>query len=500
MNIKMEETSNKELTCSYNNVRLHSFYNPIKEAERFVNSIENIFDPSFILITEPALSYCLQFLKERFPNSKICCIRFCLDFYEFNKNWDKVFYTELPPTKDRNINLSEEIFNYMGEDGIAACLFLSWKASDRAFIEESNFAWNEIKKSVLKSRSVLGTRNYFAKRWTKNALRFSLFSNKTATIQKGTEDILICASGPSLKSSIKLIKKYRKRFFLIAVSSALTPLVDNEIIPDLCISTDGGYYAKQHISFSLIHHKIPLAIPGEGCCFASVMNNNTIIPLFYGDGISEDILRAVNFTGINAKRNGSVSGTALELALNLTDGKIFYCGLDLAFSKTYAHTQPNELEKNDSRFDGRLAPLETRITASNINTSSIEIYRSWFNSNDFAKRVFRLSDNYNYLNKLLKIPEINWKTFTEKTKDFEKKSKIKFINLNNDLPKEMMIKKIKTIIKEKSLNKKWIHDALPSESIVMERSLTKSSYENAKKIVEKGMENFIQDIIRAIEK
>ena len=158
-------------------------------------------------------------------------------------------------------------------------------------------------------------RNYFATRWTKNALRFSLFTKKTATINKGTSDILICASGPSLYSSISFIKKYRKRFFLVAVSSALTPLIHNGIVPDLCISTDGGYYAKKHISFALNRSNIPLALPGEGSSYASIIDSTTIVPLYYGDGTSEDILMELGFKGLKAIRNGSVSGTAIYLSL-----------------------------------------------------------------------------------------------------------------------------------------------------------------------------------------
>ena len=258
MDIIFKDTPNGEQACSCNNVRLHSFYNPSKEAERFAETAECQFSPSFILVTEPALSYCVPFLKKRFPNAKLFCIRFTKGFEQSNSKWNKVFYTESNDGTP-NKNLSEEIFSTMGEEGIASCLFLSWKASDQAFPETSNYAWDQIKKAVLKSRSVLGTRNYFATRWTKNALRFSLFTKKTATINKGTSDILICASGPSLYSSISFIKKYRKRFFLVAVSSALTPLIHNGIVPDLCISTDGGYYAKKHISFALNRSNIPLA-------------------------------------------------------------------------------------------------------------------------------------------------------------------------------------------------------------------------------------------------
>ena len=152
MDIIFKDTPNGEQACSFNNVRLHSFYNPSKEAERFAETAECQFSPSFILVTEPALSYCVPFLKKRFPNAKLFCIRFTKGFEQFNSKWNKVFHAESNDGTP-NKNLSEEIFSTMGEEGIASCLFLSWKASDQAFPETSNYAWDQIKKAVLKSRS-----------------------------------------------------------------------------------------------------------------------------------------------------------------------------------------------------------------------------------------------------------------------------------------------------------------------------------------------------------
>lgn len=499
MDIIFKDTPNGEQACSCNNVRLHSFYNPSKEAERFAETAECQFSPSFILVTEPALSYCVPFLKKRFPNAKLYCIRFTKGFEQSNSKWNKVFYAESNDGTP-NKNLSEEIFSTMGEEGIASCLFLSWKASDQAFPENSNYAWDQIKKAVLKSRSVLGTRNYFATRWTKNALRFSLFTKKTATINKGTSDILICASGPSLYSSISFIKKYRNRFFLVAVSSALTPLIHNGIVPDLCISTDGGYYAKKHISFALNRSNIPLALPGEGSSYASIIDSTTIVPLYYGDGTSEDILMESGFKGLKAVRNGSVSGTALYLAMNLTTGNIYYCGLDLAFSKGFVHTQPNELEKNDARFDCRLRTTETRISSAVLNKGSIDIYRSWFSSTDFHGRVFRLSNKFSFEYDLGEIPDIDWNDFETKTKDFESKIKPGIIETEAENIKTDKIKKLKEICQKNSMNREWIHNAVPSEAVVMERSQGTASYDEAKNIVEEGMKKFLQDITRAIEK
>ena len=53
-----------EKTCSINRIRLHSAYDPVKEAQRFVAGLDFGFIPTLIVVTEPALSYCAAFLRQ----------------------------------------------------------------------------------------------------------------------------------------------------------------------------------------------------------------------------------------------------------------------------------------------------------------------------------------------------------------------------------------------------------------------------------------------------
>ena len=134
VDIVIQNTSNGEQSCSVNNIRLHSLYNPSKEASRFIESSVCPFNPKYVLITEPALSYCVKPLKEKFPQARLCCVRFTPAFNQWNKIWDKVF-NAYNKTEESSVNknLSEEIFSYMGEEGVSQCFFISWNASEKAF-------------------------------------------------------------------------------------------------------------------------------------------------------------------------------------------------------------------------------------------------------------------------------------------------------------------------------------------------------------------------------
>ena len=79
--IEFLKAKNNSTTCRINGVLLHSAYNPEAEAKKFVDSTPAIsFNPKYILIIEPALSYVIPFLKEKYPETKICAVRFLNDF------------------------------------------------------------------------------------------------------------------------------------------------------------------------------------------------------------------------------------------------------------------------------------------------------------------------------------------------------------------------------------------------------------------------------------
>lgn len=499
MKVRFETASNGEQTCSAGGFRLHSSYNPSREAGRFASNAECSFNPRYILVTGPALSYCADFLKKRFPGAELCCIRFSKEFHETDSKWHAVFcaFDKADPEKE-NRRLSEELFGYMGDEGISSCLFLSWKPSELPFKELSEFAWKEIKKAAVKSKSVLATRTYFSRRWARNALRFALFVKNTAVLRRGNSAVIVCASGPSLKQSIPFIKQFRERFFLIAVSSALSAMRRYGISPDLCISTDGGYWAKLHLSFPLQNSRIPLALPAEGSCFASVLSKTPVVPLFYGDGCSQAVLESTGFQGMKALRNGSVSGTAAMLALSLTEGPVFFCGLDLSSSKGFFHIQPNELDKRNSAFDSRLNTAETRAAAASAaSLSSTEIYRSWFSSADFGGRLFRLSSG-SYSSPLGKTADIHWSDFERMTADFRSRSKPSAAETKTEFSLSERTEQLRSTVQQNCSNPEWIKSALPAESLMQERAKGTSHEDEAKKKTAGCMEQFCTDILNAL--
>ena len=90
MKITIQKAKNGEETALADNHFLHSNYAPLKEAERYVQNLNPPYNPSLIIISEPALSYCADFLRQRFPAAKIGVIRYIRDFSIYNSRFDFV--------------------------------------------------------------------------------------------------------------------------------------------------------------------------------------------------------------------------------------------------------------------------------------------------------------------------------------------------------------------------------------------------------------------------
>lgn len=484
MDFQLFQAKNGSLTCSFDGFLFHSSYNPEKESETFIANLNFDFKPKCIIAIEPGLSYCEKYLRKRFPGAKLIAVRLCGDFFKWDCLWDKVFYY------DGAENFCETLYTFLGEELLFSSQFFSWGANKKIFPESEKSLWNDILDAVKKSRDVLFTRSFFSQRWLFNTVSFLLKTKKTAVLNAKTEkDILICASGPSLRSSLKFIKKFEQNFFIIALSSAVSVLRKNGIKPDLTLSTDGGFWAKYHLKKT----ESPLALSMEGTAFAYTFNSNQILPLVFENSAGEYIAKKLKLPFCYAQRNGTVSGTAAKFALNLTEKNVYFAGLDLAFGQGFQHTQPNELENLSAAADFRLNTKETRITKSRFNSeSTLRLYRDWFTAQNenFSSRVFRISDRYEFSKTLSPIRDIFWDDLKFSEKEKIQRNENIFSGREFVLQKEDLLNAVLSLFEEDFFEK----ELFPIEKILLERAADSDSAEKIKASVRQKKDAVMQKI------
>lgn len=471
MQLSFIEAKDSNLTLSLNNIFLHSKYSPIKEAERFCDSIQFTHKYSIIFFIEPGLSYCYKFLKQKFPNTKIGVIRIIPELEKFNSDWDfSINYSSKNKFQDNILSL-------FSEEDLFSSIMINWNPSLSIFKNENLLIWNNYKSLIEQCKTVLVTREYFEKKWIINSCNYIKYINFAykfdSTINK---DILIFASGPSLKKSILKISSIRDNFFIICLSSATKTLLSYNIYPDVILTTDGGYWAGEHLK-ELRNKNIKIIVPNEGYVPKSLLLKNQIIISSYRDGICKKIFDICDINYLSLERNGTVSGTALKLALQLTNKNIYFFGLDLQEGIGFQHFEPNEIEITNSNYDNHITNKETRLSKSRFNSSSLYIYRNWFCSQKIPlKNVFRIIENQDSLGEITdispemffnKIQNINYKnekqTYIEHKFSFDEKTSI--------------CKKVLNYISEFSNTEEWKKQVFP---------ITYFSIQNAENDVDKS--------------
>ena len=413
MEITIQKSKKGEETALADGHFLHSNYAPIKEAQRFVDNLTLSYTPKQIIIIEPALSYCADFLRVKFPGIKLGVIRYEKSFAAYNSKFDFVLnYFDY----DDFETYLENCFN---EEDILLTYFVSWPASAQIYSENEKVIWKAIKNAFERSKTLLITRQYFEKKWLVNSFNFFRNINQIVSFNKQIDkDVLILASGPSLKPFINYIQENQNKFFIICLSSAISVCLHNNIKPDLCMTTDGGFWAGEHLK-KLQKHDIPVAMPSEAFCSKRLLNKLAVLPLLYGEGISKDLTIASRLKYKSAVRNGTVSGTALLFAFQYAAKNVYFCGLDMANQTGFQHTQPNELELNNSLYDNRIKNKETRIAKSGLTNGSLDIYKNWFSSNKLdlpGRKVYRLIESKDRKNNLNWIEDIDLSKFQNLTK------------------------------------------------------------------------------------
>lgn len=488
---------NGEETCSIDGKFFHSAYNPSREAETFVNSLNATIHPSVVTIIEPGLSYVLPFLRNRFPDAKLACISLENDFDTKRSGWDFI----IPFDADETV-FSEGIFSALGEELLCASLCFSLPMAEQLLAGKTMHAWMAVKKAVLKARDVLYTRSYFGRRWVKNAVRFATCIEHPCMLEFQSKPIIVAASGPSLKTSLPFLKKWRTSYFLLAVSSALSPLTRAGITPDIVLTTDGGFWAKKHIHFPGLSDKnLVFAATCEASLPSELLMNVSIIPLAYENSIGKKLFDAISLPYGIAFRNGTVSGTACLLALSITDKNVYLCGMDLEESCGFQHTQPNQLDIANSSKTKRITNDETRMAASQLNCASLAVYRSWFQSESFhlKNRVFRLSDSWHFNHTLGQIRDISWEEFEKQERKLSacdgnatQKSRAKAAPFKKTIEERKKI--ISDLIHKEIRSEKWEKELFIAEKILLERSISEEDKELYQKQLEEKRRKFVEEI------
>ncbi len=330
--------------------RFHSRYNPAREAERFVQACIGSKRPGIVIVLGPGENYIHEAIKNILPQTSIYSVQPSSVFLTDGAGDGSVWTPDSPGTLRQFLRTA--LINERAAAGVAV---LEWEPVMAAFPEESSRIRNELTRCLATSAADRATVSYWARKWLRNSLNFSLNIKTSALLGRQESAILLAAAGPGLTESIASIKKLKSRASTWALASAVPALRHAGIEPDLILATDPGFWNGVHLRYAL-DLDIPYAIPPSVCApWSSFRPGTQIVPLNTGLLFEEMVLRKTGSHWTSAHAFGTAAGTALSLALGTTTGPVLLFGLDFAAEGIVSHAKPYAFDILPALRETRLA-------------------------------------------------------------------------------------------------------------------------------------------------
>ncbi|MDA3901600.1 MAG: DUF115 domain-containing protein [Spirochaetes bacterium] len=354
-------------------LRLHSAFDPIKEATRSISDFTT--KPNrIIIIAGCGLGYHVNLLKQKFPQNLIIVL-------ESNPEMEKLCLEHFPQ------HLSDTISIHSTNEtaGVLEKLDINSFKGTSLFIHRQSYNLNpdyydqlisDISRYLTSRISDLLTRFEFEQRWVENILANCTLlprcfpSSLLAGSFSGMPGIIVSA-GPSLVQSIALLKKYRNHALIVAVDTAYKVLLKHGLEPHIVMVLDAQKQSQLH--FFGTHSDTTVLL-------ADIVSSPPVIrnfsnPIFisttakYYDDDSGVLQRETTpfvdwiekhvspFGDIQS--GGSVATSVFDFLLNSGCSEIVLVGQDLAYTGRKIHSNGTHHNEKWVSLINRFKNLET---------------------------------------------------------------------------------------------------------------------------------------------
>jgi hypothetical protein len=348
-------------TATLDGIRLHSLYDPVKEAERFAAGASAGRSPGTILLLGAGLGYLISALKAAHPLARLIPV-----FY--SREISSRCAARPDPCWDPDAPTSLDVFlrRQIAELDTGGLLVLEWPASARMYPRLSAGANRAVRQLLQEHRGSLVTTMAAGRQWLSNAFINAVALDSFVDLNPRAPrlPIVIAASGPSLERAVPLLRALRRRLYLWALPSAVPCLSNSGLIPDLVVVTDPSYFALYHLHAAYAQpaqqaapgRELPLAMPLSAATGAWRLGC-PVYPLCQGSFFESDLLALAGLSAPVIPPQGTVAATALELGLRVGKDAVVLAGLDLCHLDIRSHARPNAFEAFLAGQACRLSPL-----------------------------------------------------------------------------------------------------------------------------------------------
>ncbi len=364
----MTAKKTRAATARYKNLALHSAYDPHQEALNTVKAVEKDTFDSIVLIGA-GLGYALTQLTQRYRDTPLLCVEYdAALFASLLHQWryprpeahgTHTFFVMPQPT---------DISEYLRERGLRKPRVVQSHIAKR-FFEPQHMAALCAELDSYQTRVQVNdnTLEQFSRLWQSNTVRnctwYAPRLTSLSALQHACSNhaALLCCAGPSLYGGIPHIQALAPHMLVVAVDTAVAPLLQHGIIPDFICSVDPQYINTQHLhwhSAGAPHYLIDLAAsprlfqlaPRESSFFVSKPTMPLAQALCHGMDFDAEI-----------HSGGSVATFAWDALRYMGITRIYSVGLDLSYPLHASHSRGCSFENAVHQRSTRTACAENAL-------------------------------------------------------------------------------------------------------------------------------------------
>lgn len=194
---------------------------------------------------------------------------------------------------------------------------------------------------------------------------------------------ILISAGPSLNKNIIELKKAKNKAFIVAVDTAVKPLLKAGIEPDLMVMVDGE---KPKMLFEIEKAQmIPLVMSITSS--AEVANYHKGKKFFFNEGepYVNEIFKIIGQTFYGLDSGGSVATTVMSLLVKLGYSTIILVGQDLALTGNKTHADGTFKEQMETVDTSKCVMVEGYYGDKVPTRGDFRLYLEWFN--DYIKGI-----------------------------------------------------------------------------------------------------------------
>jgi hypothetical protein len=372
INVDIHPSKKGSLTLKLNGNYLYSRYDPLKDAERFIQSQMDESANIYCLFGF-GLGYHVQELLQKEPDKQIVVIEpYVSVIRKAVENIDLSNIFSHPNVEILCLEQGQAMINTLNELTKQQTRWIIPNAWLKA-LPQSHPLKHFLEDIKIHEMSFQRFSSLMEKNFAENLKYMDADVGKMFTKFNGQKAVLVSA-GPSLDDVVYSLKKLKDKYFILSVGSALRVLKENGIVPDAVIITDPQETVyKQLDGMEFAHPLIYLST----ACHSAVANHRGLKVMAFQKGYSkaESYAGQHNFPLVDT--GGSVATTALDILIKMGFSEIVLLGQDLAYSKNRSHalqsTSRIEVVSNESLLSV-LANDGTMVKTTTI----LSIYRRWF--------------------------------------------------------------------------------------------------------------------------